>query len=440
MKIFLFFFFLMPFGMAVAQSVPLDADAAVSEAMQANPEIRLAEQRLRLAASKSWTAGALDDPMLMVRDWNTPLRKPWDLNMAQPMFMLQRTFVSRDKRQMQRQVASGDARIATAALEALRQQVAAEVRESCATLLRNADERAVLGRQTNLLREASAGALAQYTVGKAPEADVLRAQMALTRLGERTIALEQESETVRARLNTLLGRSVDAPLEIAGIYRIFDRLPALDDLERMALEHRPELAEINESLAQKKDEKKLARMVFKPDYTVGLGYMLMPSGSMQRNAYMAEFSMNLPSLNRARHEGEIAQADLATRVTESEHEAQTAAIFREVREAQIATLASARRLRLYRDTLGPQAEAAYKAALAAYTNNRAEFPTLIDSQNLLLEIETASYEASAAVDASLAQLERAIGTTLPTEVGPDKKESTKKNERKMETTHDDQGK
>lgn len=436
MKIFLFFFFLIPTGLAAAQSLPLDADAAVSEAMQANPEIRLAEQRLALAASKSWTAGALDDPMLTVRDWNTPLRKPWDLNMAQPMFMLQRTFVSRDKRQMQRQVAAGDARIATAALEALRQQVAAEVRERCATLLRNADERAVLERQTNLLREASAGALTQYTVGKAPEADVLRAQMALTRLGERTIALEQESETVRARLNTLLGRSVDAPLEIAGVYRIFDRLPTLDDLERMALEHRPELAETNESLAQKKDEKTLARMVFKPDYTVGLGYMLMPSGSMQRNAYMAEFSMNLPSLNRARHEGEIAQADLATRVTESEHEAQAAVIFREVREAQVATLASARRLRLYRDTLGPQAEAAYKAALAAYSNNRAEFPTLIDSQNLLLEIETASYEASAAIDASLAQLERAIGTTLPTEVAPGKKE----NEKKKETAHDGQGK
>lgn len=154
--------------------------------------------------------------------------------------------------------------------------------------------------------------------------------------------------------------------------------------------------------------------------------MLMPSGSAMRNAYMAEFSMNLPALNRARHEGEAAQADLATRVTESEREARANAVFLEVRQAQVATLAAARRVRLYRDTLLPQAEAAFKAALAAYQNNRAEFPTLIDSQSLLLEVETSTYTAAAAVDAGLAQLERAIGTSLPNEIN--------QNDKKMERT------
>jgi len=35
-------------------------------------------------------------------------------------------------------------------------------------------------------------ALTQYTTGKVPQADVLRAQMALTRLNERLIELEEE--------------------------------------------------------------------------------------------------------------------------------------------------------------------------------------------------------------------------------------------------------
>ena len=61
----------------------------------------------------------------------------------------------------------------------------------------------------------------------------------------------------------------------------------------------------------------------KPDFTVGLGYMLMPSGSTARNAYMAEFSMNLPRLNRDRHEAEAKQADAATAVTQSELDART---------------------------------------------------------------------------------------------------------------------
>ena len=73
-----------------------------------------------------------------------------------------------------------------------------------------------------------------------------------------------------------------------------------------------------------------------------------------------------------------------------------------------------KRVKLYRDTLLPQAEAAFKATTAAYQNDRGEFMNLIDSQNLLLDIRSDYYKALAAVDAGSAQLERAIGAPLPT--------------------------
>ena len=69
-------------------------------------------------------------------------------------------------------------------------------------------------------------------------------------------------------------------------------------------------------------------------------------------------------------------------------------MFLEIRQAQIAVQSAQRRVKLYRDTLLPQAEAAFKASAAAYQNNRGEFMNLIDSQNLLLDIRTAYYKAS----------------------------------------------
>ena len=48
----------------------------------------------------------------------------------------------------------------------------------------------------------------------------------------------------------------------------------------------------------------------------------------------------------------------------------------------------------------------------AYRNNRGEFANLIDSQNMLLDVETAMYTAEAAVDSGLARLERATGAPL----------------------------
>ena len=65
-------------------------------------------------------------------------------------------------------------------------------------------------------------------------------------------------------------------------------------------------------------------------------------------------------------------------------------------------------------------EAAFKAATAAYQNNRAEFTSLIESQNLLLDIQTALYKASGDRDTGVADLERAIGTALPDPTNPER--------------------
>jgi outer membrane protein TolC len=357
--------------------------------------------------------------MFMTRDWQTPLRKPWDLNQAQLMFSVQQTFLSKEKRDVRSKVAGDDVEAAASDLESTRQEVAAEVRKACADLMRNADERKLLDRQAALLKEALQVTLVQYTTGKVPQADVLRAQMALTRLEEQLIELDEERDRTRAGLNALLGRRADEEVEIAGSYSTARELPPIEELERLAILHRPELAGLRTQIAKSKDEGQATRLAMKPDFTVALGYMLMPAGSASRNAYMAEMTMNLPWLNRDRHDGEAKQADAATAVTQAELEARTSAVFMEVRQAQIETLAAGRRVKVYRDTLLPQAEAAFKASTAAYQNNRAEFLTLIDSQNLLLEIQTSYYKASAATDSGVADLERAIGAQVP-ETGTEK--------------------
>jgi outer membrane protein TolC len=402
-----------PVPFAAPLTASLSIEQAVDEALHGNPEIRAGVQRLSLAQLKTTTARSLDDPMLMVRDWQTPLQKPWDLNQAQLMFSVQQTFVGKDKRDLRAKVAGDDVEVAGDELESLRQEVSASVREACAVLMRNADEMRLHNQQAAVLNEALSAALAEYTTGKVPQADVLRAQMALTRLSEHLIELEEERDTARAQLNALMGRGPDDAVEIAGSYRSPAVVPSIEELERVAIEHRPELAALRKQIAKSGDAGQLARLAMKPDFTVAVGYMVMPTGSNFRNAYMAEATMNLPSLNRARHDGEAKQADGATDVARAELDARTSTVFLEIRQAQIEVRSAQKRVKLYRDTLLPQAEAAFKASTAAYQNNRGEFVTLIDSQNLLLDIRTAYYKALSAADAGSAQLERAIGAPLP---------------------------
>jgi len=409
-----------PVSTAPDAKAPITVEDAVSVALESNPQIHSAVRRLTLAQSKSGTARSLDDPMLMVRDWSTPLSKPWDLNQAQLMVSVQQTLASRQKRDLRAKVAGDDAEIAASDLESLRQQVAAQVRKACADLRRNAEEMKLHDRQSSLLKEALAAALAQYTTGQVPQAEVLRAQMAVTRLDEHLIELEQERDTAQAELDTLMGRPADETVQIAGEYATTLGLPPLEELERLAMEHRPELAGLRKGIGKAQDQAQATRLAMKPEFTVGLGYMLMPTGSASRNAYMAELTMNLPGLNRERHDGEARQADGATAVAQADLEARAATVFLEVRQAQIAIAAAEKRGKVYRDTLLPQAEAAFKAATAAYQNNRAEFSSLIESQNLLLDIQTALYKASADRDSGVADLERAIGAELPGTTNPER--------------------
>jgi len=399
-----------------ASAVRLSVDEAVGAALEGNPGIRAAVRRLSLAQMKTNSARSLDDPMLMVRDWDTPVRRPWDLNQAQLMFGLQQTFPGRQKRDQRAKLAEDDAGIAAINVETLRQEVSVEVRKLCSELLRNADEMKLHDRQTSLLKEAWAAALTEYSFGKVSQTDVLRAQMALTRLNEHLIELEEERDNARAQVNALMGRPPDEAIEVAGSYVVPSTLPALEELECTAVEHRPELAALRAQVTKSRDEGRQARLAMKPDFTAGLGYMLMPAGSSSRNAYMAELSMNLPWLNRERHDGEAKQADAATDVSQAELDARAATVFLEIRQAQIAVQAAGKRVKLYRDTLLPQAEAAFKASTAAYQNNRAEFMSLIDAQNLLLEIQTGTYKATAAASEGVAQMERAVGApfTNPT--------------------------
>jgi outer membrane protein TolC len=157
----------------------------------------------------------------------------------------------------------------------------------------------------------------------------------------------------------------------------------------------------------------LARKAYTPDFTVAGGYMLMPAGALYRNNYMAELTVSFPWLNRRKHDGEIKEAKAAALVVSSEHDSQVNAAFLEIQQALIRARAAERSLRLYKDTLRPQAEAAVRSASTAYQHDRTDFLNLIDSQNLLLDVEISYFRVAANFDARIAELERAIGAPLP---------------------------
>jgi outer membrane protein, heavy metal efflux system len=391
---------------------PLTLAEIESLALENNREIRLMTERVSLAKAGITPATSVDDPSFMYRAWGTPLLAPWNLNQTQNMFMFSQTFPAAGKRELRYVAATQAIDIAEAELEARKLDVIASVRAAFYDLLRNQDELRLHDEQIALARQAVAAARIKYTVGRVPQQDVLKAQIAVTKLADHLAMFLQDGDLARVRLNTLTGRDPADPLEVAGQYTPPSALPSVAELKQIALDHRPELKAIEAATRKLETQVRLSEKNYKPDISVGAGYMLMPSGSMNRNGYMAELSFNLPWLNRSKHDSEIREAQSRVNVQRAELAAQQAIVFQEIQEALIRANTAARLVQIYRDTLRPQAQATLQAASAAYQTDQTDFLNLIDSQNTALDVEYSYYRALADFDSRVVDIERAVGAPV----------------------------
>ena len=381
-------------------------------ALAENPEIHVAARKVAMAEAHVPTTGRLDDPQFMLRNWQVPLSKPWDLNAAENMLMLGQSFPGPGKRPLQTGIAQSDATVAKDELEAVRLRARIEVRKAFFDLLLAQEEMRIHDQHVGIARQAIEAARIKYTVGKVPQQDVLKAQLAMTRLEEHMIRFERDAEVARVRMNTLLGRDLATPIRVQGDFGIGADLPAEKQLEQLSLDSRPDLLEAQAVADKSRKEQTLAGKAYVPDFSVAGGYMLMPTGSNPRNNYMFEGSVTLPWLNRRKHDAEINES--AVKVTEQEAEvtAMRNAAFGQIDEA-LADARSAQRLaRMYHDSLEPQAEATLHAAVIAYENNQTDLLDLIDSQMAVIDVNLAWFQSMGDFAASMSDLELAVGAPI----------------------------
>lgn len=399
-------------------TAPLSLEQLEAAALQRNPQIRVASQKVRLAEAGVKGAGALDDPSLMYRGWGVPLAEPWNLNRAQHMFMVSQVLPGRGKRGLRSEVASQEVETAEAELETVKQQILSQVRVAYYELLRTRDELRLHDLHTSVAQQALQSAKIKYAVGKVPQQDVLKAQVAATRLMEHLVMFQERAGLARAELNSLMGLSPDAPLEVSGEYRLPQEIPSLSDLEKTALTQMPELKAIQSEAEREGLNLKLAQKAYTPDFTVAGGYMLMGSGERDRNRYMAEFSINLPWLNTRKNDSAIAQAEAKQTLRRDELEARQSLVLNRIQQALVRVKASKRLAELYRDTLRPQAESTFRSASAAYQSDRTDFLNLLEAENAWLDIDLAYYNALADFDQRFVELELAVGAPLARGAAP----------------------
>jgi cobalt-zinc-cadmium efflux system outer membrane protein len=393
-------------------STALTLEDAERVALSQNPEIVVAARRLALAEAHVPAAGALADPVAMYRGWSVPLSQPWNFNQAQNMFSIGQDLPGRGKRTLRTSIAQSDVDVAEAQLADIRLQVQVRVRKAFDDLLLTDEELKIHSQHEALARQAIEAARIKYAVGKVSQQDILKAQIALTALAEHMIRFDRDAGIARAKLNTLMGRSADAPLNVSGEFALPAALPDPQALDALALKSRPDLLAAQAAADRSHKEQSLANKAYSPDFSVAAGYMLMPPGSSFRNNYMIEGTMTLPWLNHRKNDADIAEAK--ARATEQDAELAELRVeaFGQIQEALAEAQAAQGFARLYQDQLRPQAKATLQSSVVAYENDKTDFLDLLDSQMAVIDIDLAWVQAVEDFNSRLADLELATGAPL----------------------------
>ena len=255
----------------------------------------------------------------------------------------------------------------------------------------------------------------KYSVGLGIQQDVLRAQVAQSRILGDLLMLRQQETSARARLNALLNRPPEAPLGPAtALPRHKVTLPQRS-LEEIAVERRAMLKGMKLMTAEAQTMKDLAVRELKPDYEVRLSANpdMEAGGTLVKGMVM----FTLPLYHRTKQDKAIEQRGAEIDVAQSSYEAQKTMVFAMIKDTVAMLDQSDRQAELLKSGIIPQAQLSLESARAGYQVNKVDFLTLLDNQMSLYNDLRDYYRAVTDYEKGVADLERAIGTPLDTMLG-----------------------
>jgi len=394
-------------------SDPVPLTALIEETQQKNPDIQAAIHEYRAANNGVKGAGALPDTQLMLQHLSVGSPRPFagytNSDFAYIGIGASQQLPWPGKRALRSEVAGLDAESARAQSAVVSRTVIEQLKVAYFKLAYLQQTLDVLLRDDKLLGEMEQIAESRYRVGKGNQAEVLKAQLQHTRILQEITMHHREVGQAQAQLKQVLGRAQGSTDIVTEPLRERVLPPSSADLLEAVRQRNPEVA-FREQVAKRSDKQvELARKEFRPDF--GLQYMYQNTDRKFRDYYMLTLTVTLP--NRVRRRAELATAAEHQQTATLELSAEIQRRLAEVQSQYVAAQTSGEQLKIYREGLIPQAEATYRAALAAYQTNRQDFETLLSSFRDLLDFEEQYQKELSEHESALARLESLTGVALP---------------------------
>jgi outer membrane protein, heavy metal efflux system len=400
------------YGAHAAERPPLTLKAAIDEALASNRTVAALRAQVEVTRQRPAQERSLAPPMLEGTIWQWPINSINPANTNMYMFMVGQDLPGRGKRELRAAVAEKDIALAQTDVTIRTRQIINEVKQAYAALFIARKATEVHLASVDLLREIADVSQTKYASGRISQQDVLKPVVELSKLHGDLIMFEEQAGIAAARLNVLLARPPEAPIGPLTEPTEQTLLPTSTELQRLALEHQPELQRAHVEIEKAEAEVASAKQEYKPDFTVQGGYLLLPN---QTDAWLARVGVSWPRApwSRDKISAHITEQMAASETAKARERAMQDIVRLAVHEAYVRARSAQERAALLRTTILPQAQQTLDVSRVGYQTDRVDFQAVMDNQRTLLDAQLGYVRALSEFEQATADLERAVGADLP---------------------------
>lgn len=260
----------------------------------------------------------------------------------------------------------------------------------------------------------------RYRSQSGTQANLIKVQVELGKLEDKTQELSELKTPLTARLNSLLNRKSNSPVFVQPDAATRSPLlpknitfRSLANLESILSTHNPDLLFFEALRAAKKNGVELAHKNFYPDFGIGADYIFVGNQGMAGtdsgdNALVGMFSITIP-LYRSKYKASLAQAEKERATVEQMQRATYFELSANLARVRFETNDSNRRVALFRDTLIPKAEESLETTFTAFESGEATFLELLDTEREYLDFQLSLARAQADLHISSSKLLALLG-------------------------------
>jgi outer membrane protein TolC len=267
----------------------------------------------------------------------------------------------------------------------------------------------LLQRSQSVLQRLAKVAEARYSVGKATQQDLIKAQVEVSILENRLVPLEQRKSSLTAEIAALLNRPSGSKLGRPESDGSVPPLPPLELLQARAGQASPMLRSQRALVDSKQLGVQMARKEYYPDFDVMAGYYNM--GRM-KDMWEMKVQVNVPVYFWRKQRYGLEESTLRLVEAQRTYRSNEQTLAFRIRDRFQMAEASRKLMELYSKRVVPQSRFALESSLASYETGAVDFLTVFSNFNTILEYETSYYEQQAEYLKALTSLEELVAQPL----------------------------